>query len=578
MTKQYLEYDIPRPSLKDRILGQRPSALIIEGLLVLVAVVVTIGFLAPAVPVEDNSDAVIAELEAIIAAQEAALQEAAQAIAQAAEATAGPKAFMNAGAARDMAWSSLSHEEYRSAIALYDALIAKGEADLGTFFNRGYAHSMVDQHQLAAQDYTIVLQHSPEDLGALNNRCWALSEIGEYQAALADCDKLMSLASDADYPYLNRGIVYEKMGDMGPAMADYVEWVKRVKTKVVRNDNLAWEGSLDVPMSQGMVYVFPFSASAGQEITVSAVSSQRDLDADPLVLILDSQGLPLTANDDSGQWWDSHLQFQVPTSGEYSIVLTHAGGSMDGRVEVSLDYAGAFTQGNESLRFKSDAYRALMSGDYASALENFRRALNLNRHDAEAMNWMGVTYRYLGDYEASISHISLAMQLDESYSLPYLSRGITYETMSQPEASAADYYQYAMMNGERALFHAELEGSSQFELPMREGWVYSIPFQAARGQTVDIAVDTVEPGFVDPLIILIGPDGKALIGDDDISISEYDAVIDDFAIKQSGQYTLVVSHAEGGASGTLEVDVAVSEGALMSYADYGDYGCSGDGR
>ena len=49
------------------------------------------------------------------------------------------------------------------------------------------------------------------------------------------------------------------------------------------------------------------------------------------------------------------------------------------------------------------------------------------------MNWMGVTYRYMGEYEASISHISTAMKLDESYSLPYLSRGITYEEMGQPE-------------------------------------------------------------------------------------------------------------------------------------------------
>ena len=55
MSKQYPEYDIPKRSLKDRILSQRPSALIIEGLLVLVAVVVTIGFLSPVTPVEDTA-------------------------------------------------------------------------------------------------------------------------------------------------------------------------------------------------------------------------------------------------------------------------------------------------------------------------------------------------------------------------------------------------------------------------------------------------------------------------------------------------------------------------------------------
>ena len=574
MSKQYPEYDIPKRSLKDRILSQRPSALIIEGLLVLVAVVVTIGFLSPVTPVEDNSDAVIAELEAIISAQEAALAQATEAMAQAADVAAVPRGFLSATAAKNMAWSSLTNEEYRSAITLYDALIAEGDTDMHNYFARGFAYSMIDEHAPAAQDYTVVLQQEPENPSALSNRCWAFSEMGEFERALADCNQLMTLVPEADYPYLNRGIVYEKMGNMEAAMDDYVEWTKRKKQRVIRNDNLAWEGSLEVPMAEGNVYIFPISVSAGQEIVVSAVSTQRDVDADPLVIILDPQGQPLIANDDTGDWWDSFINFRAPVSGEYLIVLTHAGGSTEGMIEVSFDFSGEFTLGNDIARFKSDAYRALMSGDYQVALESFRRALNLNHQDAEAMNWMGVTYRYLGDYEASISHITMAMQLDESYSLPYLSRGITYETMENAEASAADYFQYAMLNRSRTLFHAELEGDSEFELPMREGWVYSIPFDAKRGQTIDIGVTTSEPGFVDPLIILIGPDGKALVGDDDISRSEYDAVIADYKLPKNGEYTLVVSHAEGGANGTINVDIDVTEPAPISVAGYS--GCGHD--
>ncbi len=570
MKKQYPEYDIPRHSLKDRIFSQRPSALIIEALLVLVAVVVTIGFLTPATPVQDNSDAVIAELEAIIAAQESALAQAAEAMARAAD--SAPSGFLSATAAKNLAWSSLSNEEYRSAIALYDALIADGDSDLNTIFARGYAYSMVEEHAAAARDYSFVLQHEPQNLSALNNRCWALSEIGEFERALADCNQLMQLAPEADYPYLNRGIVYEKMGAMEAAMDDYVEWTKRKKLRVIRNDNLAWEGSMEVPMAEGSVYLFPVSVNGGQEVAVSAVSTQRDVDADPLLLILDPDGKPLIANDDTGDWWDSYVQFQAPVSGEYLIVLTHAGGSTEGTVEVSFDFTGEFTQGNDIARFKSDAYRALMSGDYQTALESFRRALTLNPQDAEAMNWLGVTYRYIGDYEASLSHISLAMQLDETYSLPYLSRGITHENMGQSEDSAADYLSYALMNRSRSLFHAELEGDSEFALPMRDGWVYSIPFDAKRGQSVDISVETVQPGFVDPLIILIGPDGEALVGDDDISRADYDAVISDYKLPASGEYTLVVSHAEGGANGTLNVDVDVTQPLPMSIPGYD--GCS----
>ena len=419
MPKQYPQYDVPKRSIKDRLLGQRPSALIIEGLLVLVAVVVTIGFLTPAAPVVDHTDT-IAELEAVIAAQEAALAEAAEAVAQAAEAAAAaPRGFLTAAAAKSMAWGSLSNEEYRSAIALYDALIAQGEGDINTIFARGYAYSMVDEHAKAAQDYTTVLEHSPADISALNNRCWAFSEIGMYDRALADCNDLIVFAEDGEaYPFLNRGIVHEKMGDMDRALDDYVQYMKLLKQRVVRNDNLVWEGSLEVPMEEGLIYVFPFNASAGQTVEVNAVSVERDNDADPLVVILAPDGNALTANDDTGEWWDSHVQFQAPVSGEYAVVMTHAGGSTDGIVQVEFDIAGQFTMGNDSARFKSDAYRALMSGDYHSALENFRRALGVNHQDAEAMNWLGVTYRYLGDYESSVTHITMAMRLDESYSLP----------------------------------------------------------------------------------------------------------------------------------------------------------------
>ena len=562
MTKPYPEYDVPKRSLKDRIFSQRPSALVIEGLLVLVAIVVTIGFLSPAAPVDDHRDELIAELQALVAAQEAALTE----VAAPAPSEAG--GLLDAASVRKLAWSNLSNEDYRAAIALYTVLIEKGEHDLNTYSGRGYAYSMIDEHALAAADYSVILEADPGNLAALNNRCWAFSEVGQYGAALDDCNQLMSLVPDADYPYLNRGIVYEKIGDMANALPDYVEWIKRIKQDVIRNDELEWNESVEVAMSEGAVYFFPFSASAGQDVAVSAVSSQRDNDADPLVLILDPNGQAFTANDDSGEWWDSHLSFRAPASGQYAVVLSHAGGSTEGMIEVSLDVTGEITQGNDVAAYKQQAFRSLMSDDYSAAVDGFRQALNLNSRDAEAMNWMGVAYRYLGEHETSLSHISMAMRLDNGYNLPYLSRGITYEMMGEHAASASDYLHYVMRNRTRSLKHRELLGDSQLNLPMRAGWVYTVPFRASAGQTVDIDVDTLEPGFVDPLIILIGPDNQPLIGDDDVSRADYDSAIDSFTLPADGSYKLLISHAEGGANGNITVSVDLSEMAAASAAPY----------
>ena len=569
MTKRYPEYDIPKQSIKDRILSQRPSALVIEGLLVLVAIVVTVGFLSPAAPVEveDNRDAVIAELEAIIAAQEAAL----------ADATAAT-GLLSASAIKNLAWSNLSNEEYRSAATMYSILIAEGEADAHTYAARGLAYSQLDEHALAAQDYTTALELEPDNLMALNNRCWAYSEIGQYDQALADCNRLISLIPEADYPFLNRGIISEKMGAMDAALNDYAQWIIRHGSQAMTNENLAWMGSIEVPMSDGYVYFFPFDVSAGQELVVTATSVQRDVDADPLLVILGPDGQALTANDDSGQWWDSHVSFQAPVSGQYTAVLTHAGGSTVGKVEVSLDITGELTIGSDIARYKSEAFTALMSGDYQAAHDSFRHALSLNSQDAEAMNWAGVAHRYMGEYDDALSHISMAMRLDSDYALPYLSRGITYEMMGEAAASATDYYRYALRNRSRNFYHSELAGDSQFELPMRQGWVYNIPFRAVAGQTVDIDVETVAPGFVDPLIILVSPENQALIGDDDISRNEYDASIDGFELPADGQYTLVVSHAEGGSNGTVSIDLDIEDPAVNMSA-YGDgYGCPNSGH
>lgn len=566
MTKPYPEYDIPKQSIKDRIFSQRPSALVIEGLLVLVAIVVTVGFLSPAAPVDDNRDEVIAELEAIIAAQEAALADA--------TAAAG---LLSPSAIKDLAWSNLSNEEYRSAAAMYSILIAEGQADADVYAARGLAYSRLDEHALAAHDYTRFLELDSDNPGALNNRCWAYSEIGEYDRALADCNRLMSLFPEADFPFLNRGIVNEKMGAMDAALNDYAQWIIRHGSQAMTNENLAWMGSIEVPMDDGYVYFFPFNASAGQDVVVTATSVQRDVDADPLLFILDPAGHALTANDDTGQWWDSYVNFQAPTSGQYTAVMTHAGGSAVGQVEVALDIAGDITIGSDIAHYKREAFTSLMSGDYQAAHDLFRQALSLNSRDAEAMNWAGVAHRYMGEYDAALSHISMAMRLDGDYALPYLSRGITYEMMGEAAASAADYSRYVFRNRSRGFYHSELAGDSQFELSMRDGWVYSIPFRANAGQTVDIDVETVAPGFVDPLIILFGPENQPLIGDDDISQNEYDASIDGFELPADGQYTLIVSHAEGGSNGTVSVDLDIEDPAA-DMSVYGHGGCRGNGR
>jgi len=561
MTKQYPEYDVPKRSLKDQFLSQRWSALVIEGLLVLVAVVVTVGFLTPQ-PVTDERDALIARLEATIAAQEAALADVS---------AVQSDGVLSMQVIKNMAWDNLSNEEFRAAVAMYNVILEENSSDAFAFSARGFAYSHLGEHALAVQDYTKALELDPTLINVYNNRCWSYSEIGQFDNALADCNYLMSQYPDADFPYLNRGIVYELMGNMNAALPDYMEWVNRRGIQAIENPNLAWKGDIEINMHDGYVYFFPFTVSAGQQVVISATSTGREIDADSLVIILDPNGQPLTANDDQGDLWDSYVNFVAPTSGEYTLLVTHAGGSSEGTINVAFDFAGQFTLGNDAATFKNDGYRDLMSEDYAGAIDAFQSALSISSQDAEAMNWLGVTYRYMGEYDNALNHITAAMNMNPEYDLPYLSRGITFELMGNQEASAADYFQYIIRNRTRNFYHVELESNGQFELPMREGWVYNIPFEGTAGQTLDIDVTTLAPGFVDPLIMVFGPDNQPLVGDDDLGKNDYDASIDGFTLPEDGKYMLVVSHAEGGANGTINVNLALQD-AIQSYS----FGCNND--
>jgi tetratricopeptide (TPR) repeat protein len=572
MDKKYPEFDVPKRTLVNKLFQQRWSTLLIEGLIVVVAIIATVGFLTPDQSESLENADLIARLEATIAAQESAL----------AELNANPDAtqgLLELQTVKTMAWDNLSNEEYRAAIALYNVLLEEEPNDAYHYSARGFALSNIDEHALAIADYNKALELDSSLTGVYNNRCWSYAELGNYSKALEDCNTLISMRSTADYPYLNRGIVYEMMGNMDAAIVDYMYWIGLRGRHFVENDNLGYRGNVEVPMQDGHVYSFPFTVEAGRTMHLSATSTDYVIKADPLILLLDSTGMPVIANDDQGDIWDSYIEYTATATGTYTLIVTHAGGSNEGTVNVAMELSGEAVPVYSEAELKSMAYRALVATDYDQAEELFKEALRLDPRDAETLNWLGVTYRHQGEYGKALAHIGTAISFDSTYDLPYLSRGITYELMGQSSDAAMDYYQYMMRNRTRSFYHVGLEASAtDFTLPMREGWVYSIPFDAVAGQVVNIDVETVAPGFVDPLIMIFDENHVPMIGDDDLGRDNFNAAITDFVIPEDGTYTLVISHAEGGANGVVNVGIDLTDPNADVAYDYNKelaFGCGG---
>jgi uncharacterized protein YgiM (DUF1202 family) len=88
-------------------------------------------------------------------------------------------------------------------------------------------------------------------------------------------------------------------------------------------------------LQDGRAFYITFDAQGTQVLDVSA---RTNSDADPLLVLLDPNGLPIASDDDSGVNLDAVMRdVSLPSSGTYTLVLGHAGGRDSGNVNLSIN-------------------------------------------------------------------------------------------------------------------------------------------------------------------------------------------------------------------------------------------------
>lgn len=70
-------------------------------------------------------------------------------------------------------------------------------------------------------------------------------------------------------------------------------------------------------------------------------------------------------------------------------------------------------------------------GQYALAVEDYTRSLELNPSNIKTFNNRGYSYAKSGNYEAAIADYDQAIQLDPSNSHAYHNRGISFDKLGQ---------------------------------------------------------------------------------------------------------------------------------------------------
>ena len=155
--------------------------------------------------------------------------------------------------------------------------------------------------------------------------------------------------------------------------------------------------------------------------------------------------------------------------------------------------------------------------------------------------------------DEALDDLTRALELQPDMQDYYLARGILYAESERPRLAGADFHQ-RMTRLERETIALELEIGVDVTVEMTQGLVARLEFVGEAGQRVTIAARDILGTGVDPLLALLGVDGRPLAGDDDGG-GELDALIRGYELPADGVYTALLSHANGGYEGVIRVSL-----------------------
>jgi tetratricopeptide (TPR) repeat protein len=194
------------------------------------------------------------------------------------------------------------------------------------------------------------------------------------------------------------------------------------------------------------------------------------------------------------------------------------------------------------------------TGDVEGALVDYAAALEV-APSADSYRGRAFLYAQQGDFEEALADIDAAIALtpEEQAGGLYLARASVNERAGDVETAAADYLTYVQSIATDVLNEDVIVSDEIRELEMVPGRVYTLPFQANRGDILTAAAAADEAGGVDALLILITTEGEPLVANDDRAADDLSAVIGEYSIPATDTYVLLLTHSGGGSSGTVRV-------------------------
>lgn len=243
--------------------------------------------------------------------------------------------------------------------------------------------------------------------------------------------------------------------------------------------------------------------------------------------------------------WDGEPDFQIGGFLLRAEINVLAGDEK----QALADYAAAIALDEDDPRaYRNRAMLNERIGELDAAIADYDLLTELTPEDINLYTRQADLYIDLEDYDSAKSALDAALEAIPDNPELYILRAKVQLLLADEAAAAADYL--AWLDG--IMIEVEnlgvIESQQPIEITMQPGYQFNVRFEASAGMQLSFATRSVG---VDPLVVLVGPDGDALIADDDGGRG-LDVLLRGYSLPDDGEYTLVIGHARGGAEGEVE--------------------------
>lgn len=191
--------------------------------------------------------------------------------------------------------------------------------------------------------------------------------------------------------------------------------------------------------------------------------------------------------------------------------------------------------------------------DWDDALADHDQYLALNPDDADAQVNRARIFLAKEDRASAVDALTSAIEITPQDPELYIFRGSINLLLKRFADAGVDYAGWLNIINVREFTEEPIEVEADLHLDMAYGYLYRIPFEAESGDRIGVSAVSTS---VDSLLVLLDPDGNPIMANDDGG-QGLNAFFVDFSLPEDGTYTILVGHARGGWSGTINLVVQI---------------------